>query len=196
MEIVVGGDAVVGLTPSAVLSATLDKGRLQERSTAGDILKVVTAEGEVRGRGDVVVTRSAEAGETRVSSLRGWFRVRSPRGMVSLDAGQGTIVRRGEEAEILDLPAAPTGITPGTDPPYIPLGRTARLSWRGTAPRYHVEVLDLAGREVVLSREVEGTSVDVPARELGTFQWRVSSVDARGLEGLASPHGLFCVVEK
>ena len=41
MQILVGGDAVVGLTPSAVLSATLERGRIQERATAGDILKVV-----------------------------------------------------------------------------------------------------------------------------------------------------------
>lgn len=196
MQILVGGDAVVGLTPSAILSVTLERGRVQERATAGDILKVITAEGEVRGRGDVVVTRSDVTAETRVSVLSGWFRVRSPRGMVSLDAGQGAIVTAGGRPQIVDLPAPPTGLDPGRDPRYVEQGRPARLAWRGSAPRYRAHVLSLSGDEVVVSREVEGEALDVPGRWLGTFQWRVSSIDARGMEGPPSTPGLFCVVEK
>jgi hypothetical protein len=196
MQILVGGDAVVGLTPSTVLSVTLERGRVQERATAGDILKVVTAEGEVRGRGDVVVTRSDVKAETRVSALSGWFRVRSPRGMVSLDAGQGAIVTAAGTPEIVDLPAPPTGLDPGSDPRYVEQGRSARLGWTGSAPRYRAQVLSLSGDETVLSREVEGTSLEVPGRWLGTFRWRVSSIDARGVEGPPSVPGLFCVVEK
>jgi hypothetical protein len=79
MQIVVANDTVVGLTPSQVLSATLERGRIQEQATAGDILKVVTAEAEVRGRGDVVVIRSESPAVTRVSLFAGWFRVKSPR---------------------------------------------------------------------------------------------------------------------
>ena len=196
MHILVGGDAVVGLTPSTVLSVTLERGRVQERATAGDILKVITKEGEVRGRGDVVVTRSDETAETRVSALSGWFRVRSPRGMVSLDAGQGAIVSAAGPPEIVDLPAPPTGLDPGSDPRYVEQGRPARLLWSGPASRYQAHVLSLAGDEVVVSRQVEGRTLEVPARWLGTFQWRVSSIDARGVEGPPSEPGLFCVVEK
>ena len=196
MQILVGGDAVVGLTPSTILSVTLDRGRVQERATAGDILKVITAEGEVRGRGDVVVTRSEVSAETRVSALSGWFRVRSPRGLVSLEAGQGAIVTAAGPPEIVDLPASPTGLVPGSDPVYVEQGRSARLVWSGSAPRYRAHVLSLTGDEVVLSREVEGEALDVPGRWLGTFQWRVSSIDARGVEGPPSVPGLFCVVEK
>jgi hypothetical protein len=194
MQILVGGDAVVGLTPSTVLSVTLERGRVQERATAGDILKVVTAEGEVRGRGDVVVTRSA--GETRVSALSGWFRVRSPRGMVSLEPGQGAVVTASAAPEIVDLPAPPTGLDPGTDPRYVEQGHSTRLQWRGSAPRYRAHVLNLSGDEVVVARDVEGSTLDVPGRWLGTYQWRVSSIDARGVEGPPSVAGLFCVVEK
>ena len=196
MQILVGGDAVVGLTPSAVLSVSLKRGRVQERATAGDILKVVTAEGEVRGRGDVVVTRSDVTAETRVSALSGWFRVRSPHGMVSLDAGQGAIVTAAGRPEVVDLPAPPTALSPGSDPRYVEQGHPARLSWSGSAPRYRAHVLSLTGDEVVVSRDVEGLALEVPGRWLGTFQWRVSSIDARGVEGSPSLPGLFCVVEK
>jgi hypothetical protein len=197
MQIVVGGDAVVRITASTVLSATLERGRIQERSTAGDILKVVTAEGEVRGRGDVIVRRSDASAETRVSALNGWIRVTSPRGMVSLEAGQGAVVTAGRDPEIVELPPPPTGLDPGSDPRYVEQGRVARLSWRGdSARRYRVHVLSLGGDEVVVSRDVEGSSLDLPGRWLGTFQWRVSAIDDRGLEGAPSPPGLVCVVEK
>jgi hypothetical protein len=196
MQILVGGDSVVGLLPSAVLSASLQRGRLEETATTGDILKVVTAEGEVRGRGHVVVIRSEADAQTRVSALNGWFRVRSGGRTVSLDAGQGALVRAGGEPEIVDLPVSPNALRPGSDPLYVEKGHTVRLGWTGSARRYRVHALDLSGDEVVLSREVEGLSVEVPTRWLGTFQWRVSSIDERGVEGAPSSPGLFCVVEK
>ncbi len=196
MQILVGGDAVVGLTPSTVLSVTLERGRVQEKATAGDILKVVTAEGEVRGRGDVVVTRSDVKGETRVSALSGWFRVRSPRGMVFLDPGQGAIVTASAAPEVVALPAPPTELDPGSDPRYVEKGRSTRLAWTGSAPRYRAHVLSLAGDEVLVARDVEGSTLEIPGRWLGTFQWRVSSIDDRGVEGPPSAPGLICVVEK
>ena len=196
MQIVVADDTVVGLTPSQVLSATLERGRIQEQATAGDILKVVTAEAEVRGRGDVVVIRSESPPQTLVSALRGWFRVKSPRGALSLDGGQAALITADGAPEMVELPAAPTGLNPGTDPVYIPQGQSARLAWSGSARRYRVQVLSLDGEEVLLSREVEGPFFEVPGRWLGTFRWRVSAVDARGLEGAPSAPGLICVVEK
>jgi hypothetical protein len=196
MQILVGGDAVVGLTPSAVLSATLERGRIQQRATAGDILKVVTKEGEVRGRGDVIVSRSDVLGQTRVSALSGWFRVSSPRGVISLDGGQGVVLTAAGDPEIVALPAPPTRLSPGSDPRYVEQGHAVRLAWSGTAQRYGVHVLSLSGDEVVVSREASGSSLEVPGRWLGTFQWRVSSLDESGLEGPPSSPGLFCVVEK
>jgi len=196
MHIVVADDTVVGLTPSSVLAATLERGRIQEQATTGDILKVVTAEAEVRGRGDVVVIRSVSPPRTRVSALRGWFRVKSPRGTLSLDGGQAAVIAADDAPVMVELPAAPTGLAPGTDPLYVPQGRHARLTWTGSAPRYRVQVVGLDSDEVVLSREVEGTSVEVPARGLGTFRWRVSAVDGHGVEGAPSAPGFICVVEK
>jgi hypothetical protein len=196
MSILIGSDTEVSLLPSVVLSASLARGRLEEHAVAGDILKVLTPEAEVRGRGHVVVTRPAAGGETAVSSVSGWFRVRGGRGNVSLDPGQGALVAAGAEPRVVDLPAAPAGLSPGSDPVYVTRGRTARLSWTGTAARYHLEVLDLKDDDVVLARDVPGTSLEVPARWLGTFRWRVSSIDDHGLEGLPSAAGLFCVVEK
>ena len=196
MQIVVADDTVVGLTPSQVLSATLERGRIQEQATAGDILKVVTAEAEVRGRGDVVVIRSESPALTRVSALRGWFRIKSPRGSLSLDGGQAAVITADGAPEMVELPAAPTGLNPGTDPVYVPQGQNTRLAWTGTARRYRVQLLSLDGEEVVLSREVDGPSLEVPGRGLGTFRWRVSAVDERGVEGAPSAPGLICVVEK
>jgi hypothetical protein len=196
MQILVGGDTVLGLTPSVVLSATLERGRVQEQATAGDILKVITAEAEVRGRGDVVVSRAEATAETRVSALSGWFRVKSARGTVSLEPGQGALVRADREPEIVPLPASPTGLSPGSDPLYVVKGHAARLTWNGSARRYRVHVMSLAGDEVMLAREVEEPILEVPGRWLGTFQWRVSSIDERGMEGAPSAPGLICVVEK
>jgi len=196
MHIVVADDTVVGLTPSTVLSATLERGRIQEQATAGDILKVVTAEAEVRGRGDVVVIRSESPALTRVSALRGWFRVKSPGGMLSLDGGQAAVIAPGGAPELVEMPAPPTGLNPGSDPAYVLQGQGARLAWTGSAPRYRVQVVSLEGDEFVLSREVAGSSAEVPGRWLGTFRWRVSALDERGVEGAPSAPGLICVVEK
>ena len=196
MHILVADDTAVGLTPSTVLSATLERGRLQELATAGDILKVVTAEAEVRGRGDVVVIRTESPALTRVSALRGWFRVKSPRGTLSLDGGQGAVIAPDSAPERVELPAPPTGLNPGSDPAYVPQGRSTRLAWTGSAPRYRVQVLSLEGDEFVLSREVSGSSAEVPGRWLGTFGWRVSALDERGVAGAPSAPGLICVVEK
>jgi hypothetical protein len=196
MQIVVADDTVVGLTPSSVLSATLDRGRIQEQSAAGDILKVVTPEAEVRGRGDVVVIRSDSPAQTRVSALRGWFRVKSRHGSLSLDGGQAAVVSADGEAVLVEQPTPPTGLSPGSDPLYVVQGRIAPLAWKGSARRYRVQVLSLDGSEIVLSREVEGTSLDVPGRGLGTYRWQASAIDDRGVEGAPSAPGLICVVEK
>jgi hypothetical protein len=196
MRIVVADDTVVGLTPSTVLSATLDRGRIQEQSTAGDILKVITPEAEVRGRGDVVVIRSDIPAQTRVSALSGWFRIKSRHGSLSLEGGQAAMVSADGGAVLVEQPPPPTGLSPGSDPLYVVQGRIAPLAWKGSARRYRVQVLSLDGTEIVLSREVEGTSMEVPGRGLGTYRWQASAIDDRGVEGAPSVPGLICVVEK
>jgi hypothetical protein len=196
MQILVGADAVLGLTPSTVLSAALEHGRVEERADATDILKIVTTEAEVRGRGNVVVRRPDAGALTHVSSLDGTFTVRSSSGTVSVEEAQGAIVSASGETEIVSLPAAPGSLAPGLDPLYVVKGRPARLAWTGTGPRFHVQVTSLDGTDVLFARDVASSFIEVPTRWLGTFRWRVSSVDDRGVEGPASAAGLFCVVEK
>jgi hypothetical protein len=195
MHIVVGNGTTVGLTPSTVLSMRLDRGRIEQEATAGDILKVLTPEAEVRGRGHVVVIRVEEPARTLVTVLGGWFRVRAAGHTLSLDAGQGAVAAAGREAEVVDLPPPPAGLSPGSDPVYVEKGRNVRLAWRGSAARYRFDVRTLSGDEVVLSRESETPSAEVPGRWVGTYQWRVASIDAQGMEGVPSPPGLFCVVD-
>ncbi len=195
MEILIGGDAAVGLTPSTVLSAFIEHGRIEERATAGDILKVLTPEAEIRGRGAVVVSRSDTNAQTRISSLSGGFSVKAGRGTVFVDSGRGVLVNKGVP-EIVDLPAPPKALTPGSDPAYVVKGKAARLAWKGSGRRYHVKVLSLSGDEVLLAREVDAPAIDVPTRWLGTFQWTVAAIADNGIEGPASVAGLFCVVEK
>src|SRR5258705_13826144 len=112
MQMLVGEDPVFGLTLGTGLPASRGRGRIRELATAGDILKVVTAEAEVRGRGDVVVIRSESPAETRVSALRGWFRVKSPRGTLFLDGGQAAVITADGAPEMVELPDAPTGLNP------------------------------------------------------------------------------------
>jgi len=196
MQILVGGDAVLALPPKRVLSASLERGRIQERAST-EILKVSTEEAVVRGRGTVVVSRGAATPLlTRVSSLEGVFRVKAGRHTISLAAGQGAVVAKGAAPEIVPLPEPPRGLSPGTDPVYVEKGRAVRLAWTGATRRYHLELTSLDGGEVVLARDVEGLQAELPTRWLGTFRWRVSAVDDAGLEGSPSEPGLLCVVEK
>jgi hypothetical protein len=198
MRILIGSDSIVGLTPSTVLSAALEKGRVEQRATRADILKVVTPEAEVRGRGSVVVRRDDAALLTRVSSLDGRFSVKTRSGTVVVDPGQGLLVAASGEPQLGALPAAPGGLRPGKDPSYVEKGKPARLTWTsaGVGRRYHVQVLTLSGDDVLLTREVEVAFLDVPTRWPGTYQWRVSSIDERGVEGKSSASGLFCVVDQ
>ena len=187
MQIVVGRDSAVSLPSGRVLSTSLEKGRIEQRASS-DILKVKTKEAEVRGAGSVVVSRADEApGLTRVSPLEGIF----------LAPGQGLLVRgKGAAPEVVALPARPRDLRPGRDPLYVEHGQPVTLTWAGTARRYHVEVSSLSGDEVLLARDVAGSSVAVSLPGLGTFRWRVSAVDEDGLEGAPSDPGFVCVVEK
>jgi hypothetical protein len=197
MQILIAGDSVVGLNPSTVLSFALERGRIEQRSSRTDILKVVTPEAEVRGRGVVVVRRDAAAGITRVSAEEGRFVVKSAHhGSIVVPAGEGAVLSVDDDPDTSPLGAAPRGLVPGADPVYVEKGRPARLVWAGGPARYHVQVLSLAGDEVLLAREVGAPEIEVPTQAPGTFQWRVAAIDERGLEGRPSAAGLFCVVEK
>jgi hypothetical protein len=196
MEIVIGGDSLVALPPTAVLSTLLEKGRIEQRASS-DILKVKTPEAEVRGRGSVVVSRSDTGKVTWISPREGAFLVKSGRHVVVLAPGEGAIVRgEGSEPLTVSLPAPPREVSPGADPVYAPRGHPITLAWKGAAHRYHVDVSSLSGEEPLLSRDVEGRELAVALPVLGTFRWRVAAIDENGTEGLPSAAGFFCVVEK
>jgi hypothetical protein len=197
MQILIGRDTVMSLPSGRVLSTSLERGRVEQRASS-EILKVKTPEAEIRGAGVVVVSRADEGpGLTRVSPLEGTFIVKAGRKVVAVAPGQGLLVRgKGAPPEVVALPATPRDLSPGRDPIYVVRGEPVTLAWTGTARRYHVEVFDLAGDQVLLSRDVSGVSLPISLPGLGTFRWRVSAVDEDGLEGSPSEPGFVCVVEK
>lgn len=196
MSVAIESRSLLRLPDAAVLSVVLEQGRVEPYSPRGSIIKVVTAEASVRGAGRVVVRRDGT--RTRVSVLAGRFSVEPP-GLVPLDvpAGQGLILVGGEPpGPVLDLAPPPGGLRPGMDPGYAQQGEPVLLEWQGDAPGYRVELLGFDGAEVVLGRDVSQTSTSLVLPWLGAFRWRVSALDARGLEGLPSEPGSVCVVER
>lgn len=194
MAVLISPRSVFGLEPSRVLTAVLDEGRVEMRAGQA-IIKLRTAEATVRGQGRVTVRREDEV--TRVSVLEGRFQVQSGKGAIDLDAGQGTWVEKGRPpAAPTALPAAPRGLSPGSDPVYVPRGAPVRLSWWPTASAHRVEVFEAAGDQLVLTRDVGGAPIEVDLPGLGTYRWRVATRDAHGLESLPSPEGFVCIVDK
>ena len=63
------------------------------------------------------------------------------------------------------------------------------LRWTAAGPSYHVEILALKTDEVLLAREVGAPPLRVEIPWLGTYRWRVSTRDARGIESRPSADG-------
>jgi hypothetical protein len=123
--------------------------------------------------------------------------VRAAGRTVEIRAGQGTVVADGRPPEApAPLPPAPGDLVPGGDPAYVRLGQPVELRWRATAPAHRVELLDLERDEVLLARETGGPPLGVDIPWPGTFRWRVSARDARGLESPPSATGLVCSVAR
>jgi hypothetical protein len=59
-----------------------------------------------------------------------------------------------------------------------------------------VEVLALQSDDVLLARNVSEPPVRIESPWLGTYRWRVSARDGRGLESPPSDEGYVCVVER
>src|SRR5262249_59219546 len=160
-----------------------------------DILKVVTGEAEVRGRGRVVVRREGQ--RTLVTAISGRFSVEGSGKVVVLGPGKGTVVAEKQApTAAADAPEPPQALKPGADPLYVLPGTPVSLQAAAKRASNQIEILPV-GSEVVLVQRPVGSPpwrVDIPW--LGAFRWRVSSRDDRGLEGRPSSEGQICVDDK
>jgi hypothetical protein len=191
--VIVGSGSSVTIAPSIVLTASLEAGRVEQRSKDDDIVKVRTGEALVRGRGHVVVKRSE--GRTFVSAIEGAFDVATGSGTLRLEAGLGTTVLPGERpSSPQPLTTIAKGLDPGPDPVYFPRKDPVELRWESAADSHHVQVQAFDSDALVHDADVSGSrySVRLP---LGLFRWRVSPASDDGPEGRPSPDGFVCVVE-
>ena len=197
MSVTASPSTTLHIPSEVILSAVFDQGRAEIAAEGGDILKLRTAEAEVRGAGRVVVRRDSRRQALVVTAREGTFRVEGAGKAVVLLAGEGTVVRQGSPPEpATRLPPAPTDLLPGKDPVYGVKGEPATLSWRLAGASHHLEVLPLESGDVLLERDVGAGPEKMTIPWLGTYRWRVAARNAMGLESLPSVDGLICVVEK
>jgi hypothetical protein len=197
MSVTAGPATVMHIPAQVVLSIVLGEGRAEFAGRGRDIVKVRTAEAEIRGSGRLVVRRERERTLVMAMAMDGTFRVEASGETVVLQAGEGTVVRDGEApGPAQKLPEAPERLRPGADPLYVPSGQSATLTWSPAAASSHVQVMALGSDEVLIARDVSHLPYTLLIPWEGTFRWRVSSRDAQGLESRPSEDGLICVVEK
>jgi hypothetical protein len=195
MAVTLGSSTMLTIPSSTVLSTVLEQGRAEFAGPGGDIVKIRVGEGEVRGGGRLVLRRSV--GRTSATVLEGAFRVRAAGRTVEIKGGEGTVVMDGRPPEKpAPLPAPPRGLHPGHDPAYVRLGHSVDLRWKAGAPSHRFEILALKADEVLLGLDVGAPPIRVEIPWLGTYRWRVSVRDARGIESPPSADGLICSVER
>jgi hypothetical protein len=195
MTVTLGASTMLTIPASTVLSTVLEQGRAEFAGPGRDIVKIRVGDGEVRGGGRLVLRRSV--GSTGASALAGSFRVRAVGRTVEIQAGEGTVVADGRPpAPKAPLPPAPRGLRPGKDPAYVRSGRPVELRWAAAGPSHHVEILDLQTGDVLLAREIKAPPLRVELPWLGTYRWRVSARDSRGVESRPSADGFICSVER
>jgi hypothetical protein len=195
MSLTAGPSSTVSVPAERILSAVLDQGRVETASEGEDIVKLRTPEAEVRGQGRGIVRR--REGTTWVVAQEGTFRVESKDKTVVLKAGQGSRVRAGKAPESpVSLPAAPKDLWPAGDPVYVAAGQPVSLRWSSSAPLHRLEILGLDSEEVLLARELPEKSLSLVVPWLGTYRWRVYTLDREGLESRPSAEGLICVVDQ
>jgi len=195
MSLTAGPSSIVSIPAERILSTVLDEGRVETASEGEDIVKLRTPEAEVRGQGRGIVRR--RDGTTWVMAQEGTFRVESREKTVVLKAGQGARVRKGKPPEPpVPLPAAPRDLWPAADPVYVTSGQPVALRWSSSAPLHRLEVLGLDSEEVLLARELPEKGLSLVIPWLGTYRWRVYTLDRDGLESRPSAEGLVCVVDR
>lgn len=182
----------LGISNPGVLSTSLESGRLEQNGARG-IVKLDAGPVRIRGRGHVVVRRDAEA--TAVSVFDGAFSVESSGEVLDLVPGTGAVVGSSHPLRAEVLPAPAGGLQPGSDPAYVRQGEALDLAWTPAVALAHVQVLGPDDRPLLV-RDVAGSPLHIQVPELGTYRWRVTLRDVRGLEGPPTTYGAFAVVEK
>ncbi len=194
MALSVGPGSEVHFPDEYLLAVVVERGRVVLEARTHEALKLVTAEGEVRGRGRAIVRREDQ--RTVVTCVEGRFEVQARGRGVSLGPGRGTVVSSGRPPTVpADAPPPPSeeSLWPGRDPVFTGRGEPLDLRWEGEAPAYHLEVLPVGADTVLLARDVGPPPVPLSLPWSGAFRWRVAARDERGLEGVPSAEGLICV---
>jgi hypothetical protein len=113
---------------------------------------------------------------------------------VTVSAAKGALVRAGQGPQgPFDLPAAPSGLVPGSDPQFVATGEPVALRWAPRGSAYSVELLPVGGDTVLMQRDSAEAALKLPVAWPGAFRWRVAARDERGLEGLPSGDGQIVV---
>ena len=193
MALTLGPGSLLRFPDALLLKAVLESGRASIDAEVRDALTLVTAEAEVRGRGRAIVRRQGRT--TLVTCLSGRYFVSAARTTVVLSPGEATIASAGRAATPTRAPLPPpaAGLWPGTDPVYAAPGEPIELRWQGEAPGYQVELLPVGSEVVLVQRDVAAPPLRLEVPWEGAFRWRVSSRDARGVEGPPSQEGLIAI---
>ncbi len=193
MAVTLGPSSVLSIPASKVLSTVLEQGRAEFSGAGRDIVKIRVGQGEIRGGGRLVLWHEGE--RTAAAALGGTFRVSGAGKTVVIQAGEGTSIKGAQPPLVATpLPEAPDGLVPGGDPVYVPSGETTELHWTPRGNAHHVEVLALQSDDVLLARSVSTPPARIEIPWLGTYRWRVSARDGRGVESAPSADGYVCVV--
>jgi hypothetical protein len=192
MALTLSPASAVAFPDELVLSARLREGRAAVHAPQREALKLVTAEAEMRGRGQAAVRREGQG--TRVTCFEGRFTVEAQGQVVTVETGQGTVVLPDQPPTAArPLLPAPLGLVPGADPLYVAVHQPVTLRWNGAAGRYSVEILPVGKDVVLLQRDVAEARLDVALPWPGAFRWRVAALDGQGLEGRRSAFGQIVV---
>ena len=195
MSLTAGPDTTLHIPAERILSAVLDAGRAELRAPGQQIVKVRTGDAEIRGEGRVVVRR--EKTLVAVMAMDGTVRLEAAGKTEILQAGEGSVVEDGQAPEdVIRLPSGPEGLWPGQDPVYVKKGQSVRLNWSPPGAGHHLQILSIDSNEPLIARDVGPAPYPITIPWLGTYRWRVATLDEKGLEGRSSGFGYVCVVDK
>jgi hypothetical protein len=111
--------------------------------------------------------------------------------------GQGLVAQGdGQLDGPVELPPPPAAVFPGDDPVYARRDQDVGLSFTSDARKHHLQVLAFDSTDIVVDRDIGLSPETLRVPWLGTWRLRLSSVDARGLEGASTATGYLVVVEE